>query len=120
MFLLLDAIDLTRNQIITLHITEIGSISISIVKLKRLENMGFFETLEEMVKQTTGGLGGFAGTLVSVPHASITALVCAIEGKDGGAAAQEVIDWYAEQGISIGRNNSTAIVRYLMEANRSK
>jgi len=80
--------------------------------------MGFFETLEEMQKEATGAIVGYFATILSIPHASIQALASAIQGEDAGAAADKVINWYAKQGVKIGRDQSKQVVRLLMEINR--
>lgn len=68
-----------------------------------------------MQVNVTGTTGQVIGSLLSLPHATLSGLVNAAQGKSFDDAADEVINTYAAKGEKIGRDYSDAIVGVLKD-----
>jgi len=71
--------------------------------------MGFRESLQRAKENTTGAAGGVVGSLLSLPHASLSAVEAALQGKNPADAAGTIIDIYASNGEKIGRDHADLI-----------
>jgi hypothetical protein len=82
--------------------------------------MGLFDNLHEMQKNATGAAFAALGALLSLPHATLSGLSSAIQGKGFDEASSIVMAKYAAIGQQIGRQQSDEIVRKLWEAHQKR
>jgi hypothetical protein len=80
--------------------------------------MGIFENLHEAQRRATGASGAAIASLLSLPHATVSGLASAVQGKSFSDASSAVMAKYSEIGESIGREQSDHIVRALIEAHK--
>lgn len=80
--------------------------------------MGLFEKLHEAQRSATGAAFAALGSLISLPHATVSGISSAIQGKSFNEASTIVMAKYAAMGQAIGREKSDEIVRQLVEVHR--
>ena len=78
--------------------------------------MGMIDNLKEAHRNATGAALGAIGSILSLPHATISGLSSAVQGKSFTDASTSVMERYAAIGQSIGREQANEITRALIEA----